>query len=323
MVIINNIKRFINKNQKLIIFSVFVILFFLFIIYTLNSYYENKAKKEKEEIDEDKIVEQTYTNGKNYTADKLDDEDVKDLSSNTLENTMKLFVNYCNKGDAEKAYSMLTDECKNALNYRDADVFKIHYIDERFNEPQEYSLVKWSQDGNNITCLITFNGDLLAAGGKTPTNQEYYTFVKNDNTYKINVNNYIYGEDRNVKYAFENIDVKVKHIDVFDKYEEITMEITNNSSKSVAFVKNQFGDSIYLKNSKDTTYPSMNSIFDEGDVVISANNTMTYTVRFNKLYSSSNKAKKIVLKNVVYDYDEYLENKENYSNIQTIEVQYN
>lgn len=323
----NNFIRFINKNQKVIFYVILIAVFALLVIYSLNYYYTKKEEENQKNMLENKITtENGYANEVNITMDNIKDETTKELSNNTIENTMKLFVNYCNSGDSENAYNMLTEECKDALKYFDAKTFKEFYIDLRFAEPQEYSLTKWSVDNDRTLCLITFNGDLMATGGaKYSANEEYYTFVKEDGKYKINVNNYVYGENKNTRYKFDNVDVKVNDINAYTKYEEITIEITNTSDKTIAFAGYENDNSVYLTNAKGTIYSSMNSEFDEKDVVVQAGETKEVTIRFNKMYNASNKATKMVFSKVILDYQDYLNthNRTTYSNITTIEVAYN
>ena len=103
------------------------------------------------------------------------------------------------------------------------------------------------------------------------------------------------------------------------------MEIQNNSDKTIAFLGYENNNSVYLVNSEETVYSSINSIFDEGDVLLEPNQTKEVTVRFNKLYSASNNATKIVFSKVILDYQDYLNthNRTGYSNFTTIEVNYN
>ena len=262
----------------------------------------------------------------NVTLDNIETESVKKLNNNTIENTMKKFVSYCNSGDYVQAYNMLTDDCKEALKYNDAKTFKEYYIDLRFPEKQEYSLSKWAVEGDNAVYLVTFNGDLLATGGeKYSSNEEYYTFVKKDNEYKINVNNYIYCENKNTRYVFDDIDVKIGKINRYSKYEEMTIEIKNNSQKTIAVTTNDAGNRVYLTNTKGAIYSSINSVLDEQDLILNAGETKEITVKFNKLYSVANKADKLIFPKIILDYEDYLSthNRTAYSNTTTITVQYN
>ena len=322
---INSLRSFINKNQKTITYVIIGVIFVLIIIYSLNYYYTKREEEIQKELEGSNIdTGSIYTNGQNVTMDNINDEGVTDLSNDSIENTMKVFVNYCNNGDAEKAFNLITDECKTALKYYDANVFKEYYIDLRFAEPQEYSISKVSQDGNNILCKVTFNGDMLATGGsKFTANDEYYTFVRQDDgSYKINVNNYIYGENKNTRYVFDDIDVKIDTINTYSRYVEIAMELQNNSDKTIAFAGYEEDNSVYLMNEKEVIYSSINSEFDEENVLVQPGAVKKITVRFNKVYSASNKPTKMIFSKVILDYQEYLDthNRTAYSNYTSIQV---
>ena len=322
---INSLRSFINKNQKTITYVIIGVIFVLIIIYSLNYYYTKREEEIQKELEGSNIdTGSIYTNGQNVTMDNINDEGVTDLSNDSIENTMKVFVNYCNNGDAEKAFNLITDECKTALKYYDANVFKEYYIDLRFAEPQEYSISKVSQDGNNILCKVIFNGDMLATGGsKFTANDEYYTFVRQDDgSYKINVNNYIYGENKNTRYVFDDIDVKIDTINTYSRYVEIAMELQNNSDKTIAFAGYEEDNSVYLMNEKEVIYSSINSEFDEENVLVQPGAVKKITVRFNKVYSASNKPTKMIFSKVILDYQEYLDthNRTAYSNYTSIQV---
>ncbi len=324
----NNFKRFININQKNIFYIIIIMVLIIIIVSGLNYYYLKKEdENQKNIIDNNITIENGYVNENNVKIEDINTKETKELQSNTLENTMKKFVSYCNNKDYESAYNMLTDECKTALKYYDAKTFKEAYVDIRFCEPQEYTYSKWASDNEKVICLISFNGDLLASGGaKYTSNEEYYTFVKKDGTYKINVNNYIYGENKNIKYVYDNLDIKIDTINTYSKYQEITMEIINKSDKAIAIAGSDKGSTVYLTNSNGTKYFSINSEFSEGqDVQIQANETKTVTVRFNKLYSKANDAQKIVFSKIILDYPTYLNthNRTAYSNTTSIEINYN
>ena len=105
---INKIRSFINKNQKAIAYVLLIAIFAIVIIYGLNYYYAKREEEKQKELEENNITTGNgYTNGINVTMDNIQDEDVKNLQQNTIENTMKVFVNYCNNGDAENAYNLL------------------------------------------------------------------------------------------------------------------------------------------------------------------------------------------------------------------------
>ena len=323
------ITTIIVNNKKYILYSIFIVIIIIVVITSLNTYYEFQQNQKSQEfesnINNNNNTSTVNTNGNNVTIDNLEDNDVSNLYENTIENTMKKFVNYCNNRKISEAYAMLTDDCKNALYYTTEEAFEEHYINERFKEPQEYSMIKWSETDNRTLYLVKFYGDLLATGGESGTSQEYYTFIYNNGSYKININNFVYGEYREIEYQKDGITIKVGHVDVFNSYERAQITITNNTENKICMTGNKYSQNVYLRNSDGTVYSSINSQFDIGTVVINPNFTMLYTVEFNKTYNITNEAKYLVFSDVILNYDEYLqsENKLEYSNRTSLVVDYN
>jgi len=201
-----NIKRIIDKNGKLIWYIGLIIIFVLLAIKSLNSYYEVQEQKKQAEMSENILNSDPNKN------------EIIDYSteSTTVKKTIASFVNYCNKRELENAYKMLTDECKNAM-FPSIEYFEKLYINNIYNVERTFEVAKWATDGNKSIFLVTLYGDILATGKTDNYIQEYYTFVKNDKgMYKININNYIYGEDRNLESTVNNIKVKIGHVDIYE-----------------------------------------------------------------------------------------------------------
>lgn len=312
-----NIKRFIDQNRKSIWYIVIIIFFVLFAIKLLNSYYKEEEKRKKIEAAES-VANSQEAEKQNITENDYTTE------SNSIELTMSSFVNYCNKRELEKAYNMLTEECKEAM-FPTVEDFKKIYIDIVYKINREYDLVKWSTDRNKSTYLVTLYGNILATGGTDNSTQEYYTFVEDDNgNYKLNVNNYIYGEDRNIVNTVSNITIKIGHVDIYEEYEEAKITITNNTAKTICLTGNKYKKNIYLKNLLGIGYSPLNSEFETREITMRPNSFQTFKIRFNKAYSANNKATKLVLSDIILDYENYLksEDKDTYSNRISIEINY-
>lgn len=309
-----NIKRIIDRNGKLIAYIILIIIFVLFAIKSLNSYYEKDEERKKKEMAENAIVKETSQSTK--VPDKI--------VNNSIEDTMNSFVSYCNKREIQNAYKMLTQECKDAM-FPTVEFFEKTYVNKIYNIKRTYELTKWSTEENKEIYLVSLYGDLLATGGVGNSIQEYYTFVKGNNgIYKLNINNYIYGEKRNLESTKNNISVKIDHVDIYEEYEIATIKITNNTSKKICLTGNKYKENIYLQDSSDVTYASLNSEFEKQEIVLNPKGYQTFIIEFNKGYSAGNKAKYLVLSDVILDYEDYLNsnNKQNYNNRTQIKVDY-
>lgn len=289
-----DIKEFFNKNGKLILRVIAIIFSILFIIKSLNFYYENTGKRESEEIANNIRQGETKITQEDYTT-----------KSNSVEITMASFVNYCNTRELVNAYEMLTDECKKAM-FPTIEDFERIYINNIYNVKRNYDLARWSTEGNKITYLVTLYEDMLATGGNSKPTQEYCTFIKQDDgTYKLNINNYIYGQNLNVEKSVDGIVIKVKHVNVYQEYEELEVTIINNRNTTICLTENK--NNVYLEKPQNTKYSSINSRFDRNELILlEAKKERTFNIKFNKQYDTDNMGGELVIEDVILDYDKYL-----------------
>ena len=318
-----NIRRIIDKNNKLIMYVIFIIVFILLVIKSLNSYYEQEELKKISNIDQNNTVGDTSNNNISSNNTSNNNSQTVEQNSNTINGVMNVFVDYCNNREIEKAYDMLTDECKKAM-YKTKDDFESKYVKNVFDEKKEYTMLRWAIDGDTETYQIKFFGDILSTGGEGKTSQEYYTFVKEEDSFKINVNNYIGAKILDKEFNTNGVSVKIKNIDIYYNYEQYELSFTNNTSKEICLTGNKYVKNIYLKNSRGTTYSSLNSKFDNEEITIKPDNTKSYTVKFNRNYNPENNVDTLVLSDVILDYQEYLnyENYNDYKNRTSIEIKF-
>lgn len=312
-----NIRRFIDQNRKLIGYGILIIFMILFAIKSLNAYYEKDAQRKKTEILNNETNKSTQTT--------VEEPIISSVENDSIKKAMSSFVNYCNNREIENAYKMLTDECKEAM-FPTQDYLRQTYIEKIYNIDRKYEMVKWSEDGDKTTYLVKLYGDLLSTGG-TGNNytEDYYTFVKNENgIYKLNINNYIYGEERNIEQTINGVTVKIEQVDVYEEYEKVKISFVNKTSKTICLNGGKYSRDIYLQNKNGTTYSSINSKFDKQEIIMKPNKVETLWIEFNKVYSSTNKAQYLVLSDVIYDYETYINSndKDNYSLRTKLEIPY-
>ena len=309
-----NIKRMIDKNYKLIWYIVIAIVFVLFMIKAFNTYYEND-----EQIKKAQLIENQKKEDKTEVIEK-----VYNITSNSIEETMDSFVNYCNTRELENAYKMLTQECKDAM-FPTLEHFEKIYVNKIYKIKRKYELERWTTEGNKSIYLVSLYGDILATGGVENLVKEYYTFVKLDNgIYRLNINNYIYGEYRNLTNTDQGLTIKIGQVDVFNEYESVELTITNDTSKTVCLTGKKYSESIYLQDSKGLIYESLNSEFDQQQIILNPGTYRTFVVKFNKIYDVSDKKMFLTLSDVILDYEEYIqiEDKQNYYKRTEVKVDY-
>ena len=73
--------------------------------------------------------------------EKITSIDYEDVYQNQVENTIKKFIDYCNSGETENAYNMLTDKCKEDM-YPSLQNFVDNYYTNKFSTPKNYIITK-------------------------------------------------------------------------------------------------------------------------------------------------------------------------------------
>ncbi len=319
----HKIIRYFYENKIIILRIISGIILFFIIIQLLNNMYKTRQKQLSEDMNNIDSRNSTIDNYSDYIITQKNN--ISESDSDIIKSTMEEFVNYCNENEIEKAYNMLTDECKEIL-YKDIEIFYDNYVSNIFTEKKYYTMQAWSTQEDVNTFLINYEGDILANGGKNEIIQEYDTFIKqSDNTYKININNYIYSENfENLITEVDKIKFEIISMDVFKDYVEYEFRIYNQSEDDILLNGDKYRKSIYLLGNNDATYSSINSEFNEKDeIIVKANNSKKFKVRFNKVYNTSITIKKMIFNDIVFNYEEYEENKQmgnEYENRGKIEV---
>ena len=322
----NKLLKLFYDNKKVIYRTIGIIVLTLIIIQILNQFTKAKVSKQIEEQKNNIDSGNTTTiDNSNYLINN--NKNVKTSTNNTIKNTLDLFVNYCNNGQVENAYSMLTDDCKNEL-FQTVEIFKTNYYDKVFNEKKTYTMQAWDKTDNRIVYQILFEGDILETGMSGKKQEDFYTFIKqSDGSYKISINSYIYRQEFNGVNNTENgIGVKVIAKDVYRSYVIYEFQIFNNSDNSIMIDNDKITKTIYLIDDSNIKYSSIeNSLITKGEIVLQPGSNRKYKVKFNKAYNSNVQETSLVLSNIVMNYDEYKNSTdtENYTNRISIKVKLN
>lgn len=315
------IKMF-HENKLNILKIVAITVFILIIIQVLNSIYEHRQlqiyEQSKDDIDSSNnttIDNSDYLINKKQTVKKSDDRNVKE--------TMDRFVDYCNNSNLEEAYEILTQDCKDKL-YPTIEDFKQNYIDIVFNTEKSYTMQAWEKEYDKLVYSITYMEDILTTGKQGKKIQEYYTFVNQaDGAYKLNINNYIYSQRyENLQTEQNNIDIKILSKDVYKEYVIYEFQVFNNTENTILLNGDKSRSKIYLLDDDKVTYSSLQSEFDKDEeIILNSGNNRKFRVKFNKVYNTNVVVKKLVLNDIILNYDEYINNEQNISeNIDRIKL---
>lgn len=99
------------------------------------------------------------------------------------------FVNYCNDGNIEEAYQMISTNCK-IEKFKDINTFKKNYIEKVFKIKQDIQISRMQ----DASYEITYTDDALLSGGKGKNEKKDYVYIISENDgdkISINVKNSI------------------------------------------------------------------------------------------------------------------------------------
>lgn len=99
------------------------------------------------------------------------------------------FVNYCNDGNIEEAYKMISTNCK-IEKFPDINIFRRNYIEKIFKIKQEIEISRMQ----DASYEITYTDDALLSGGKGKNEKKDYVYIISENDgdkISINVKNSI------------------------------------------------------------------------------------------------------------------------------------
>lgn len=317
----NNLIRFYNQNRRKI-FRIIIIIIFLFLLLQLcnflakekgnvdNENASKNSKKIEQETSNTMVTDQSLTSGKQLTNEKL-----KNASE-----IINKFLNYCNDGNLNEAYNILTDECKEEM-YPTIDDFKKIYYDNTFSgEKKSYTIENWMND----TYQVNISEDSLVTGkiNKDETRQDYITVIEKDKTYKININNYIGRKSLNKVTKTKDIKFTIQSIDTYMDYQTYNIQVENNTDNTVLLDIGDSTKSVYLLDSKKMKYYFYNNEVIKEKLKVQSGYKNTIRIKFGNSYSSSRTIKKIVFSNVILNYEDYskMEDRSQYNDIEKLEI---
>lgn len=315
------LRRWYHENKGKIWITILVVLAIIFFVQIANNFYKNINK------DESTASSITQNTINNEISGKLEGTTSLISGSNSVNRNLEkhtliidTFIKYCNEGQVENAYKLLTDECKEEV-FPSLDSFKNKYYNNVFKTYKTYSMQNWL--GNTYKLKIT--EDALTTG-KVSSNssylQEYVTVVEKDSEYKLNINNYIGRTSINKNTTVNGITVNIESKETFMDYSEYTVRIQNTTDKTILLDNGKRSDTIYLLDENN-----VEEYVNTGEIIYSnlkllPRENKKYTFKFSNSYSNTRVMKHLVFKNVIMDYDEYNEtlDKNNYNKFTKITV---
>lgn len=294
---INDFKIWFNRKNKMIFSVILGIIALILILQFLN----NKAKKEnnteqiQNNVNETKVSESVNLNDSNtvLTGDKISD------TQKTTLNKISEFINYCNEKDIDKAYDMLSDNCKNQL-YPEKSVFEEAYYKKVFNgKTRRANIENWV---NNIY-KVSIEDDYLSTGKYTRGNgiQDYITIVGD----KININEYIGKKEIKKSNENDNIKIEIEEVNKFMEYEIYKLKVTNKSKYTILLDDRKDVDAMYIKDQNDVEYHAYTHEITDSELTLDPRQTKEIEIKYYNKYGSDKEIEEMVFSRMILDNDAY------------------
>lgn len=274
------------RKYKKIVFVVFIIWGLIFLI---NLYIRNR-----------KIEPQASTTKEPHVAIINQSSSTPKAMQTPIEDMLEEYLGYCNEGNYQKAFNMLSEDCRNYAFNNDVKQFMNHVL-VKMPTPKKYAIQDYSNTtyGYNKIYIyeVKYTDDLLATGLTNSTytfTSEKFTFYEDENDQiQMNAGNYIYHTD--IKSISENEYLKIDVIDKVVNYSIETYEVkfTNRSNYTVVVSDGVENEEIILTLPAETRSRS-----EISDIVLRPQDSLTVKFTFPKFIDDGDISQSLVFSSI-------------------------
>lgn len=275
------IRHFIRKNRKFV---------YIVIIVWLSIFLFDKILAN---MDVDYEPETTY---EAHSSVMDDSSSTPKSMQDPIEDLIDEYIGYCNDGNYQRAFNMLSEDCKEYSFDNDVEKFMQHVLS-KMPSRKQYFIQDYSNTTYNNKKFyiyeVRYTNDLLASGLTNSTygfTSEKFTFYKENNgDIKMSTGDYIYHTD--IKSISENEYLKIDVLDKVVNYEteEYKVKFTNRSNYTVVVADNVEGNEVLLALQNETR--SRRSLTN---IVLEPNASMDITFTFTKFVDDGDVSQSLV-----------------------------
>lgn len=305
--------RFYNQNRKKLWFIVAIIVFVLIIIQLLNSVAKQQNEEKIRQTEINKNQETTLNNVVSYDKQSeaiISNDNVSKNVKNTNGQLLDKFFTYCVNHKPEEAYELLSTDIKNNM-YQSEAIFESLYYQSKFEGNKQYSFQAWTTRGDSSnTYKVKIFDDILSTGkADSGYVEDYVTVIKEDDNYKLNINNYIGNVRINsavakVKQA-DSISMQVMNQYIYKDYQIFDIIIRNDSNNSILLDTREKTKETYLVDSNGIKYEAILYENNINDLTIDSNQVKKVQIKFNVVNRDDLSVESINFDNIVLNYEQY------------------
>ena len=277
--------RFMKNNRKILL----IVILIWVVLVMLNNLVKNRPTST--------VPETSYDA---HTSIMSSSSVVPTTLQRNYEELIDQYVNYCNNGEFNLAFNMLSEDCRKYAFNNDVREFMVYLVDVIPTE-KEYSIQNYSNTILNgkkaYIYQIKYFDDFLATG---LTDQDYtYTEEKivftlgSKDSIEMAVGNFMYHED--IKRITENeyLKVDVNNRNVYYSIEEYNVTLTNRSEYTVVISDDTEENEIELILNQESR-----GCIETPNVVLAPGEVIQLNVSFNKFADDGDSSNEYSLSNI-------------------------
>ncbi len=290
--------RYYNQNRKKI-WKIILIIFSAFLLLQIVNYFYKIKDEEQKLIPKNQTSEINSTNTTTITENKsvVTGKKVQKDTLQTAVTIIDTFIEYCNNHELEKAYDLLTKECKTHI-FKSQEMFEKAYYDNVFEgKAKKCTVENWEE---NIY-KVRIADDMLSTGKNNNgyAKEDYITVKKEEDEYKLNINSYIGYKQINETTNKDNIKMEVIEKNIYMQNEEYTIKITNNTESRILLDTRTQGKSLYLQDKNGNKYPYYANELTDPMLTIEESQTKEIKIKFYSTYREDKNIQNIVFSDII------------------------
>lgn len=292
-----------NQNRRK--FWRTVVTIFIVILIAWRLMYTTTNRNINREISQSPKVDTSNLNSITLESDKSAISGKKTTIDQSGIEIIDKFVSFCNSGNVQEAYNLLSSECKEQLYNELNDFQKTYYTPVFGNGKRNVSIENWNE---NIY-KVDFYEDALSTGRYSVENslQDYITIVNDkEGNKKLNINGYIGRTNYEDKVINQyKLEVKITRKDSYMDYEIYTFDVKNDSENNAYLGNVQNYENVsYLVDKNEIKYNAYEHEIPQTLLEVYGKQSKTIQIKYFNEYSSNRKIKKLVFPKMYITYED-------------------
>lgn len=290
--------RFYNQNRRKVWVAILVFIFAMLIIRALNGIYKQETQDNIKQANTEENITEKNESYENQSKSLASGGSVSKSHQKEFGQLIDNFLTYCKNHEPEKAYGLLSQDCKSIL-YPNEELFEQQYYKNKFSGEKKYSFQSWTSTDTYIYLVKIFN-NMLATGTGSSSNyiQDYISIVKEGDTYKLNVDGFVGKVQRNAEKSKDGLSIKINYSEIYMDYEMVNLTIKNDSENVIFLDSRKDTGTMYLVDSNNNKSESMAYENNEDDFIIDSGEEKSITIKFSNPYTEKVAVKKYVFSDI-------------------------